>query len=873
MADELTKGRTLPHNLEAEKSVLGAILLDNNAINPAAETLTAEDFYGEAHRHIFQAMCALSEDSAPIDAVTLAERLGRSDQLERAGGLAYLSALMDGLPRALNIAQYARIVKDKSSLRNLITSANTIITSAISGDDETDDIIDQAERRIFEIAEDKVKRGFLSIRDLAGDTMHELEELHERSEFITGVPTGFKRLDTMTAGLQGGDLIILAARPSMGKTSLALNIAQHVALRHGGSVGIFSLEMSTQQLIRRLMSAEAQVDNHKLATGFLSDKDLNDLLNALEFLATASIFVDDSANPSLLEMRSKARRLKAEHGLDMLIIDYLQLMSLGRFENRNLEIGAISRALKGLAKELDIPVMALSQLSRAPEARSEHRPQLSDLRECVTGDTLVQLVDGRRIPIEQLDGKTPDVWAMSSDGKLVRAACDKVWKVGRRAVVALRTASGRRLRATLQHRVYSGRGWVRAAELSPGDRIAMPRCIPEPESTTAWPERRVALLGQLIGDGSYLSGQPMRYTTSSEENSELVTVAAREEFGAEVKRYVGRDTWHQLLICGNGNRWHPAGVNRWLRELGVFDQRSHEKRIPKAAFTMPNAQIGLLLQHLWATDGSIQPKTRDQKGTHRAYLATSSPGLAEDVSALLLRLGIVARTYEARKDGYRPGLHIVVQGAASLGRFLREVGAFGPRRAQAERLAMVLEQLHGNTNVDTLPVEVFERVRAAMGARGVTTREMARLRGTSYGGSSHFRFAPSRAMLSEYAELLDNDELRREATSDLFWDRIVSIEPAGEEDVYDLTVPGPASWIGNSIIQHNSGNLEQDADVVAFIYREEVYNPDATVLGLAELIIAKQRNGPIGTVPLAFLKQFTSFKDREDREDPGEPWS
>jgi len=381
MADELTKGRTLPHNLEAEKSVLGAILLDNHAINPAAETLTSEDFYGEAHRLVFEAMCALSEDNSAIDAVTLAERLGRSDQLERAGGLAYLSALMDGLPRALNIAQYARIVKDKASLRNLIASANSIITSAISGDDETDDIIDQAERRIFEIAEGKVKSGFLSIRDLAGDTMHELEELHERREFITGVPTGFKRLDTMTAGLQGGDLIILAARPSMGKTALALNIAQHVALRHGGSVGIFSLEMSTQQLIRRLMSAEAQVDNHKLATGFLSDKDLNDLLNALEFLATAKIFVDDSANPSLLEMRSKARRLKAEHGLDMLIIDYLQLMSLGKFENRNLEIGAISRALKGLAKELNVPVLALSQLSRAPEARSEHRPQLSDLRE------------------------------------------------------------------------------------------------------------------------------------------------------------------------------------------------------------------------------------------------------------------------------------------------------------------------------------------------------------------------------------------------------------------------------------------------------------------------------------------------------------
>jgi len=381
MAEETTKGRTLPHNLDAERSVLGAILLDNAAVNPAGETLIPEDFYGEAHRVVFEAMVALSEDNSAIDPVTVAERLERSSQLERAGGLGYLSTLMDGLPRALNVAQYARIVKDKASLRNLISSANAIITSAMVGEEDTDDIIDEAERRIFEIAEDKVKRGFLSIQDLAGETMKQLEELHERREFITGVPTGFKRLDTMTAGLQPGDLIIIAGRPSMGKTALALNIAQHVALRHGGSVGIFSLEMSTQQLIRRLMSSEAQVDNHKLATGFLSDKDLNDLLNALQYLASAKIFVDDTANPSLLEMRSKARRLKAEHGLDLLIIDYLQLMSLGRFENRNLEIGAISRALKGLAKELELPVIALSQLSRAPEARSEHRPQLSDLRE------------------------------------------------------------------------------------------------------------------------------------------------------------------------------------------------------------------------------------------------------------------------------------------------------------------------------------------------------------------------------------------------------------------------------------------------------------------------------------------------------------
>ncbi|MFQ5743756.1 MAG: replicative DNA helicase [Acidobacteriota bacterium] len=382
MLDERIKEHILPHNLEAERSVLGAILLDNQAFNAAAEVLTPEDFYGEPNRIVFKGMVHLAERNAAIDAVTLADELSRGNGLEHAGGPAYLASLVDGLPRALNVDHYARIVKDKASLRNLISSANAIISTAMAGEDETDMIIDQAERSIFEIAEEKVKRGFLSVQDLAPDTMRELEELHERRELVTGVPTGFKRLDVLTAGLQSGDLVIIAGRPSMGKTTLALNIAQHVAVRHGGVVGIFSLEMSTSQLIRRLMAAEAEVDAHKLASGFLSEKDLNALLNSLQLLSESKIFIDDSAAPTLLEMRSKARRLKAEHGLDLLVIDYLQLMGGGgKYENRNLEIGAISRALKGLAKELEVPVLALSQLSRAPESRSEHRPQLSDLRE------------------------------------------------------------------------------------------------------------------------------------------------------------------------------------------------------------------------------------------------------------------------------------------------------------------------------------------------------------------------------------------------------------------------------------------------------------------------------------------------------------
>ncbi len=382
MPQEMTTERSLPHNVEVERSILGAVLLDNQALNAAAQVLGPDDFFSDANRLIYEAMTWLSERSEAIDTVTLREELVRRDVLERAGGAAYISSLIDGLPAAANVDQYARIIKDKAALRNLIGASNSIIRMALEGAIETDDLLDRAEHSIFAISESNIRRGFLSVRDVAFDAMKEIEELMERGDYVTGVPTGFKRLDALTAGLQPGDLVILAARPSMGKTSLALNVAQHVALEAGGSVGVFSLEMSVQQVIRRLVTAVAKVDAHKLATGFLSSGDKDNLLDGLHKLSETKIFIDDSASLTALEMRAKARRLKAEHGLDLLIVDYLQLVRGNtRTDNRNLELGEISRSLKALAKELQVPVLALSQLSRATETRSGHRPQLSDLRE------------------------------------------------------------------------------------------------------------------------------------------------------------------------------------------------------------------------------------------------------------------------------------------------------------------------------------------------------------------------------------------------------------------------------------------------------------------------------------------------------------
>ncbi len=374
--------RTLPHNLEAERSVLGAILVHNDAFNLAVQVITPADFYRDGHRRIFERMIELNERNQAIDFVTLKEELSRAGELDEVGGPSYVASLADGVPRATNVEYYARIVKEKATLRNLIFAANKILGNAYEADQESDLILDEAESAIFAVADDRLKAGFVQMRDLVRDSFPKIEQMFEQKRLITGVPTGFLDLDQMTRGLQGGDLIIVAARPSMGKTSLVLNISQYVGMQPGHTVGFFSLEMSKESLFLRMLTSEAQIDSHRLMSGAIGQKDYGRISHALETLNSMRLFIDDSANIGVLEMRAKARRLQAEHGLSLLVVDYIQLMSgRGRFENRTLELASISRSMKGLAKELNVPIVVLSQLSRAPEARADHRPQLSDLRE------------------------------------------------------------------------------------------------------------------------------------------------------------------------------------------------------------------------------------------------------------------------------------------------------------------------------------------------------------------------------------------------------------------------------------------------------------------------------------------------------------
>jgi replicative DNA helicase len=372
--------QTMPYSQQAERAVLGAILLDNSAYNQAAALLLPEDFFEGSNRIIFLRMSEMAERSTAIDMVTLCDELIRHKELDAIGGAAYVSSLTDGLPR-LNIDHYVKIVKDRSLLRNLIATANTIVTKCWDGAEEAEDILDAAESAVLSLASDRVRTGFADFKNVFQKNFSSLDALHDRGKRVTGIETGFRQFDDMTRGLQPAELIIVAARPSMGKTSFALDVARHVAIHEKQPVGLFSVEMSSGSLVLRLLCSEADVDSHKLQTGFASKDDWTKMAMALGRLADAPIFIDDTPGLSVMEMRAKARRLKQEHGLGLLVVDYMQLMT-GREkeENRTQEVSAISRGLKGLAKELNIPVMAISQLSRAPEARGG-KPRLSDLRE------------------------------------------------------------------------------------------------------------------------------------------------------------------------------------------------------------------------------------------------------------------------------------------------------------------------------------------------------------------------------------------------------------------------------------------------------------------------------------------------------------
>jgi replicative DNA helicase len=375
--------KTPPHSIEAEKAVLGGILVNNDSLNTVLSIISPEDFYKDANRRIIERIIALVDKSLPVDLLSLSEELQRAGALDEVGGASYLASLMDGVPKSLNVEYYAQVIKEKSLLRRLIMSSAKIISSSYEQKEDADELLNEAQAAIIEVAEQRVKPGFVRVSQLTKPTLDMIATLAERKEAVTGVPTGFRDLDSVTSGLHRSEFIVVAARPSMGKTALCLNISQYAGQQTNYAVGFFSMEMAKEQIVIRMLSADSQIDIKRVRTGFISEREFEKLKLSAEALSHARIFLDETPGLTVMEMKAKARRLKMENNLDVLFIDYIQLMRPGsRFENRNQEMAYISRSLKELAKEIQIPVVGISQLSRAPEkGRREPRPQLSDLRE------------------------------------------------------------------------------------------------------------------------------------------------------------------------------------------------------------------------------------------------------------------------------------------------------------------------------------------------------------------------------------------------------------------------------------------------------------------------------------------------------------
>ncbi|GIK76544.1 MAG: hypothetical protein BroJett022_02340 [Actinomycetes bacterium] len=729
-----------PHNLDAEQSVLGAMMVSLAALDPVLgeARLRGEDFYRGRHATIYAAIQELYERNEPVDALTVAEHLRALGKLEEVGGQDVINSLAATTPVPGNAGHYAQIVKQNSMLRRLLGAAQRIQQSVQAREGEPQDLVEQAEVLLFNVARAEQAGDFSSLEAILDVELSKLDKLASGDAQMTGTPSGFKKLDEITGGFQPGNLVVLAARPAMGKSSLVCNIAENVAWKAKRPVAFFSLEMSETELAHRFIASRARIPSDRLRKGNIQ-KDWNKVLKAANELADAPLFIDDSSDLSLLDLRAKCRRLHSQQGgLGLVIVDYIQLMRsedprAGRVE----QVGQMSRGLKILARELEVPVIGISQLSRAPEQRPDKRPILSDLREsgCLAGETRVFLPDsGGWTTMRELaalaDPAVVRVLALDEERmKLVPRRLTNAFSTGVKPLYKLRTKLGRTIRATGNHRFRTTGGWHRLDELEVGDSLALPRELPTAPGEATMRGDELARLGQLL----------------------------------------------------------RQGINSTVRRAAT-----HKKG-------------------QW---------------------------------------------------------HVDVSGAAETIRLLQFVGASGaakrgPANAIIEHLR---ENAVANTNRDVIPRSAWTTVvKPAMAAAGVSAREMQARIGTAYCGSTLYRAnlgrgrgrGRSRGRAAAVAEAVESPVLARLAESDLYWDPVVAIEPDGAEEVFDLTVEGLHNFVADDIVVHNS--IEQDADIVSFIYRDEYYNEETERLGEADLIIAKHRNGPIGTVALAFQEQFPKF--------------
>lgn len=1002
-------GRQPPQDQAAEQAVLGGMLLSKDAIADVLERVRPGDFYRPAHQNIYDSILDLYGRGEPADAVTVAAELDRRGLLRRVGGAPYLHTLIATVPTAANAGFYAGIVAEKALLRRLVEAGTRVVQYGYAGADGADvtEVVDRAQAEIYDVTERRASEDFVPLEDLLQPTMDEIDAIASQGGIARGVPTGFTELDEVTNGLHPGQMIIIAARPGVGKalaldtplptpagwttmgdvavgdqlldangeptrvqaatevmtgrpcyevefsdgtvivadalhqwptgygvrtteelragldtiaaagsmsgyarhrgTALMAPVLQIDAVRrlrsvpvrcvevdnaahlylagrgmvptHNSTLGldfmrscsiknrmssvIFSLEMSKSEIVMRLLSAEAKIKLADMRSGRMSDDDWTRLARRMSEISEAPLYIDDSPNLTMMEIRAKARRLSQKAGLRLIVVDYMQLMTSGKkYESRQQEVSDFSRSLKLMAKELDVPVVAISQLNRGPEQRTDKKPMVSDLREsgCLTANTRILRADtGAEVTFGELmrTGERPLVWSLDERKRMVARPMTNVFYSGHKEVFKLRLASGREVEATANHPFLTMDGWTPLGELKVGDRLAVPRRVPEPVQTQRMDDSEVILLAHMIGDGSCVKRQPIRYASIDEQNLVAVTKAATH-FGVTAVRddyAAARVTTLRLPAPYRLTHGKRNPIAAWLDDLGLFGLRSYEKFVPTQVFALPNDQVALFLRHLWATDGSVRWDSKTQQG--RVYYASTSRRLVDDVAQLLLRLGIFSRIYRARKTGYRDSWHLQIPGAENQTRFLRNVDVNGEKFFAAREVLQHLDQITGGVSADTVPKEVWGRVRTALVDKKMTHREFAAAMDTRFCGSTMWKHAPSRRRLHRAAAVLDDPELHDLATNDVLWDKIVEITSIGMQDVYDGTVPGTSNFVAQGISVHNS--LEQDADMVILLHRPDAFERDDPRGGEADLILGKHRNGPTKTITVAHQLHLSRF--------------
>ncbi|HYJ56899.1 MAG TPA: replicative DNA helicase [Mycobacterium sp.] len=1003
-------GRQPPQDQAAEQAVLGGMLLSKDAIADVLEKLRPGDFYKPANQLVYDAILDLYGRGEPADAVTVAAELDRRGLLRRVGGAPYLHTLISTVPTAANAGYYAEIVAEKALLRRLVEAGTRVVQYGYAGADGADvsDIVDRAQAEIYDVTERRATEDFVVLEEILQPTMDEIDAIASQGGISKGVPTGFVELDEVTNGLHPGQMVIVAARPGVGK-ALALNtplatpdgwttmgdvsvgdllldadglptrvvaatdvmlgrpcyeiefsdgtvivadelhqwptslgirttamlraaadtvtaaVSEQSGSRRGGvvlapgraAVGvdwirrvgtvpvrcvevdnaehlylagrgmvpthnstlaldflrscsikhqlpsvIFSLEMSKTEIVMRLLSAEAKIKLADMRSGRMSDDDWTRLARRMSEISEAPLYIDDSPNLTMMEIRAKARRLSQKAGLRLVVIDYMQLMSSGKkYESRQQEVSDFSRSIKLMAKELDVPVVAISQLNRGPEQRTDKRPQVSDLREsgCLTANTRILRADtGAEVTFGELmrTGERPLVWSVDERKRMVARPMTNVFYSGHKEVLKVRLASGREVEATANHPFMTLDGWTPLGELQVGARVAVPRRVPEPVQTQRMNDSEVVMLAKMIGDGSCVKRQPIRYASIDEQNLLAVTKAA-EHFGVTAVRDeypAARVTTLRLPAPYRLTHGKRNPIAAWLDNLGLFGKRSYDKFVPAEVFALPNDQVALFLRHLWATDGSVR---WDAKRGARIYYSSTSRRLVDDVMQLLLRLGVQSRIARTGKAGYRDCWFLYVEWAGNQMAFLTRIGVHGSRGLKKEEARQELAKRPPRPGRDTLPVEVWERISCAVSDREMTQREFAAASNSVVPLPRQRRDVLGRDGLHRMAAALEDRELHDLARNDVFWDRIVEITSIGGHDVYDGTVPGTNCFVAQGITLHNS--LEQDADMVILLHRPDAFDRDDPRGGEADLILGKHRNGPTKTITVAHQLHLSRF--------------